>query len=111
MIKINRPIGSSVWDSLFISLALLLSKVFYCLAVSAYILVRIKNIIISIFPITQPSIFCDRTKINPSWNHSPIVETRVTLNKLKNVIVSAVIKSNYFSFHLALHTNWLFIVQ
>ena len=31
----------------------------------------------------------------------------VTLKKLKNIIVSAVIKSNYLAFRLASHTNWL----
>ena len=29
------------------------------------------------------------------------------MNKIKNVIVSAVIKSNYLAFRLASHTNWL----
>ena len=43
--------------------------------------------------------------------HSPVVEIGVALNKLKNVIVSGEIKSNYISFRLALHTNWLVIVQ
>ena len=30
------------------------------------------------------------------------------MKKLKNAIVSAVIKSNYLAFRLASHTNWLF---
>ena len=77
-------------------------------------LVRIKRIITGIitssFPFSVifcdfPPIFCDRTKIKPSKNCSPVVEIGVALNKLKNVIVSAVIKSNYFAFHLASHTN------
>ena len=42
---------------------------------------------------------------------SPVVEIGVALNKLKNVIVSAVIKSNYLAVRLASHTNWLFIVR
>ena len=74
-------------------------------------LVRIESIITSIFPVIHPLIFCDRTKIKPSYNHLPVVEIGVALNKLKNVIVSAVIKSNYLAFRLASHTNWLFIVQ
>ena len=70
-------------------------------------LVRIKYIITSIFLVTHPPILCDRTKIKPSQNHSPVVEIGVALKKVKNVIVSAVMKSNY----LVSHTNWLFIVQ
>ena len=34
-----------------------------------------------------------------------VVEIGVALNKLKNVIVSAVIKSNYLAFRLASHAN------
>ena len=30
------------------------------------------------------------------------------MKKLKNAVVSAVIKSNYLAFRLASHTNWLF---
>ena len=112
MIRINRLIGSFIWNSLLSPLLCFFSVHFIT---SHFVLlsqlVRIKSIITSIFPVTHPPIFCDRTKIKPSLNHSPVVEIGVALNKLKNVIVSAVITSNYLAFHLASHTNWLFIVQ
>ena len=114
MIRINRLIGSPIWDSFFIPLVLLLpmANVFYCLALCAFVSTdRIKSIITTIFPLTHPPVFCDRTKIKPSQNRSPVVEIGVALKKLKNVIVSAVIKSNYLAFRLASHTNWLFIVH
>ena len=96
----------------FYPLVLLLPNAFYCLALCAFVSAdRIKSVITSIFPVTHPPVFCDRTKIKPSQNHSPVVEIGVALNKLKNVIVSAVIKSNDLAFCLASHTNWLFIVQ
>ena len=106
MVRINRPIWSSTWDSLFIPLALLLPKpkAFYCLTVSALVInCRIKNIIMLIFPSTHQPILYDRTKIKPL--KTPVIEIGVALNKRKNVTVSAVIKSNYFSFCLASHTN------
>ena len=51
----------------FIPLALLLPKAFHCLTVSAFVSdVCIEKVIMSIFLVSHPPIFYDRTKIKLS---------------------------------------------